>query len=52
MADNLQKKPQDIIDRKEFRKRYREFMKNNIHHMNPSEVLKKKLNYIIIGKFN
>jgi len=34
MAENLQQKPQDIIDRREFRKRYREFMKDNIHHMN------------------
>jgi len=34
MAENLQQKSQDFIDRKEFRKRYKEYMKNNIHHMN------------------
>ena len=34
MAENLQNKSQDFIDRREFRRRYKEFMKNNIHHMN------------------
>lgn len=36
MSDNLQDtpdKPLDIIDRKEFRKRYKEFMKDNIEHL-------------------
>ena len=33
MSDNSQEKPLDIIDRKEFRKRYKEFMKDNIEHL-------------------
>ena len=34
MSENSQEESEISIDRKEFRKRYKEFMKNNIHHIN------------------
>jgi len=34
MADNSQQKPQNYIERREFRKRYKEFMKNNVDLFN------------------
>ena len=34
MSENSQEESEISIDRKEFRKRYKEFMKNNIHHLN------------------
>ena len=33
MSDKSQEKSEISIERREFRKRYKEFMKNNIHHM-------------------